>query len=383
MRLHLMGIPHTVATVEYSHCAFTQKTRTLSRMLTDLGHHVIYYGVAGADLDATEIISLMERDEFEMLVRLWRESNGANLIGEWANTGSPVYKQFNFYLRAELMDRLIPGDAICLPFGAAHETAYEGLPIVESKEVGLIETGIGYPNPCTYVRVYESEAWRHWIMGHEHREGMGWESPRMEWVVPNAFDPRDWMDESLDLPVERSTVVYLGRLVENKGLDIIPQLARVRSDLTFHLCGQGDPGPWMTGPNIVYHPQMSGYDRAIYLSRARCAVFPSRYVEPFCGAAVEAMLCGTPVLSSDYGAFTETNINGLTGYRCRSLSTWLRGLDQVTDLSRLGVRESAIMRYTTPVVKEQYARVFDEFAESLTEHRTEALGGVYDIALRN
>lgn len=368
MRCHLLGIPHTIVNADYSHCAFTMKTRTLAWMLHDLGYHVIFYGNADSQVQATEYVRLMERDEFDMLTAQWRTNDGTQLIGGWANTNSPVYRQFNFYLRAELMDRLAPGDVICLPFGSAHTAAYEGLPLVESNVVGLIETGIGYPNPCTLTRVYESEAWRHWIMGNEHREGMTYDTPRLEWVVPNAYDPLDWPDASLGTSVERSTVVYLGRLVENKGLDIVPRLARARSDLTFVLCGQGDPGPWMTERNIVYRHPLTGQARASYLSRARVAISPSRYVEPFCGAAVEAMLCGTPVLTSDFGAFTETVIEGVTGYRCRSLDNWLDGLDAVTNLHRLTVRLSALNRFSIHTVKHLYARVFSELAYVLDGH---------------
>ncbi len=37
------------------------------------------------------------------------------------------------------------------------------------------------------------------------------------------------------------------------------------------------------------------------------------------GAGVEAMLCGTPLLGSNYGAFQETIIHGVTGFRCNTL----------------------------------------------------------------
>lgn len=358
MRLHCLQIPHTLPTRAYSHCAFTQKARLFPGMMRTQGYQTIAYGNGdGGEVATDEWVSLFDEDEYHALVG---PIEPTELIGTRADSGTALYQQFNYGLRFELNERLVPGDVICLPFGTAHETAVKTLPLVESHEVALIETGIGYSEPCALYRVYESNAWRHWMLGHEGREGSMWGSPRLEWVVPNYYDPLDW---PLVRPSRRpTTVVYLGRLQTIKGLDLVGELAQRMPDLTFEICGQGDPGPFLTSANICYRPPITGRERTAFLGNARAAIFPSRFVEPFCGAAVEAMLCGTPVVTSDFGAFTETVVPGVTGYRCRTIDGWVTALRDVETLDRATVSASARSRYTIPVVGPRYREVFEELA---------------------
>ena len=51
------------------------------------------------------------------------------------------------------------------------------------------------------------------------------------------------------------------------------------------------------------------------LGRARAMIFPIRWPEPFGLVMVEAMACGTPVVTTNWGAAPELVADGLTGFR--------------------------------------------------------------------
>lgn len=362
MRLHLLSIPHTVTRKDFSHCAFTGKVQRFGPMLRAEGFHVIHYGVEGAVSGASEDVELLSTEEHLALLGVSAyHTSEARFVGADARADSPVYQQFNYYLRDALRERLQPKDVVCLPFGFAHDAAWRDLELITSGQVTVVETGIGYPEPFSLHRIYESQAWRHWMMGKEGRGGQDWDTVRREWVIPNYYDVNDW-----ELgPGHSNRVVYFGRITDVKGCGLIPRLAVERPDLEFVLCGQGDPAPYLTAPNIHYVPPVHGDERAALLGNARASLHPSRFVEPFCGAAVEAMLCGTPAVTSNFGAFTETVLDGVTGRRCAfATQDWSRALDEVAVLSRPRIRELAVSRYSMKAIGPQYAQVFNQIRDA-------------------
>lgn len=371
MRLHLLGLPHTVTNDSFSHCAFTQKVKRFAPMLRAQGYEVIHYGNAGATSGANEDVIILEADEhLELLGQTRLHEDPSRFVGD-ATANAPLFAQFNYQLKQELERRLEPGDVICLTFGGAHDAGTAALPQVRSGAVARVEVGIGYPDPVTFNRVYESEAWRHWTLGKESRSGYGWNTPRFEWVIPNYYDIEDWPYSERPEP---NRVLFFGRITEAKGCEIVPVLARAHPSLEFVLCGQGDPAPYLTEPNIVYHAPLAGRDRAAMLGSAAAVICPSRFVEPFCGGAVEAMLCGTPVLTSDFGAFTETNIPGVTGYRCGTERSWIEALDRVRALDRRFVCDSARQRFLTSRVGPKYRQVFEDMAVALAARPVREVG---------
>lgn len=354
MRLHLLGIPHTQTTYEFSHCAFTGKVKRFSPMMQSVGYDVIHYGVEGSYSGAKYNVNVMMYDEWVSIrKKLFKEKYGdrevmeSDFIGDLADTGNELYQKFNEQLKIELSKNLDDDDIICLPFGYAHE------PAIAEFDNYKIETGIGYPNSYQPFRVFESYAWYHYEVGREGKSGHDY-----HWVIPNYFDIRDWDY----VPTPKKYVAYFGRISDIKGLRIVYEIAKHRPDLEFIMCGQGDPSPYMGLPNLTYKPPIHGRDRAEFLGNAMAVLMPTRYVEPFGGVTVEAELCGTPVLGSSYGSFTETIKHGTTGFICRTLGDYLAGLEKIEDgfIERSTVRNFAAHKYDMYHLAHDYDNVFQQ-----------------------
>lgn len=354
MRLHLLGIPHTQTTYEFSHCAFTGKVKRFSPMMQSVGYDVIHYGVEGSYSGAKYNVNVMMYDEWvHIRKKLFKEKYGerevmsSDFIGDLADTGNELYKVFNNQLKIELMKNLDENDIICLPFGFAHESA------ISEFDNPKVETGIGYPNSYQPFRVFESYAWYHYEMGREGKSGHDY-----HWVIPNYFDVSDWNY----VAAPQNYIAYFGRISDIKGVHIVYEIAKHRPDLTFVICGQGDPTPYLGLPNVEYKPPIHGRDRSTFLGNAMAVLMPTRYVEPFGGVTVEAELCGTPVIGSSYGSFTETIKHGVTGFNCRTLGDYLAAIEKIEDghIDRSEIRNFAAHKYDMYRLAKDYDSVFQQ-----------------------
>ena len=348
MRLHLPAIPHTITSSEFSHCAFTGKVLRFAPMMRSRGYDVIHYGVEGSELGGVDLLS---REEWERLRmeshrELYpdREITARGFVGDLANVGTPLYKEFNRRLRAALLEHYRKGDIVCLPFGEAHREAIEGLGLL------AVESGIGYPQSFLPFRIFESHAQKAWVCGREQVP------PHNYWfVVPNYYDVSEWPFGTPTKPL----VGYFGRICHIKGLDVVCEVARRFPDVDFVVCGQGEDAYTHRSPNLRYQPPLHGRDRGVFLSQLTCLLAPSVYLEPFCGVNVEAQLCGTPVIAPDAGAFAETVEHLRTGLLCHTLADYCLGVRLALDnrFDRAYVRERAL-RYDMYNVALEYDYAF-------------------------
>ena len=345
--MHMVACFHTLLTDDYSHCAFTGKCRRWAKMMRPYGWDVKVYCNEGSvhDANAEEVIHILKADEF---AQFYPRKDKTEFHGNHAVIGERGWPTFNSRLIVELAKRVQPGDIILHPFGRAHDQLVNVFP-----QCVHVESGIGYSDkPFGAWRIFESQAWRHYHWGRwDHdatvpRDEKG-QNRYYSWVVPNYFDLADW-----DIGTGKGDyVVYMGRITPEKGMTVIAAIIREfakreGSVPKFVFAGQGnfeqevmrhvlgDPKPDENRLDIEYLGPVHGRRRSELIGNARCMLMPTTFIEPFAGSGVEAMLCGTPLISVDYGAFTETVKEGVTGYRCNTLGDWVAAIDKSKTLSR-------------------------------------------------
>lgn len=306
------------------------------------GYDVVEYANQGSEANASEHVTMLTAEEFD---RLYGNRSSHNFHGDDATIGTEGHQLFESRLIPALRDRVKPHDIICHPFGHAHSTLLSEFPSSTH-----VETGIGYPTTMQGTKkIYESYAWMHYHQGKEGRNGENY-----EWVIPNYFDTSEW--EPLFEP--GNYIAFLGRITPLKGLDTIKALADY-SPWKIRLAGQGDPTPW-EHPNIEYVGPLKGKERSTFLRNARACLMPTTFTEPFGGSGVEGMLCGTPLISVDYGAFTETVVEGVTGFRCHTLQDWVNALHNAGGLDRKRIHEISAAKYSLDACGKKYARIFSD-----------------------
>lgn len=366
-RFHVVALPHTVTTKElpWCACAYTQKVLNFCKMMHSLGHEVFHYGTEGSRLDCTEHVDVISQQEQALFWADNRQDRWAK-IGfeiEW-DTNKPYWQLVNSRALVEIEKRALPRDFLCLIAGSCQQSLAQHF----DKRMLSVEYGVGYRGVFSGYRVFESYAHMHRILGMlaPDPDGRFYDA-----VIPNYFDPADFEVEPSKHEVGQY-VVFLGRMIIRKGLSILQSLLQPLEDrgLTLVCAGQGatEEGPGyltyennqrINGPNLRYLGMIDFDKRRDLLARARALIAPTIYVEPFGGVAVEAQLCGCPVISTDWGAFTETVEQGATGYRCHTLREFVRAVDDVPGLDRNYIRSRALDRYSTDSVRHMYQEYFD------------------------
>lgn len=346
LRFHILAVPHTVTRKDYSACAFTQKALKFGKMMHRRGHTVIHYGHNESQIECTEQVNITDNQLFQDTYGHydWKKELFKH------NTADNCNKTFNERAIVEVGKRKKHHDFLLLFWGIGHADVAKAHP-----DMICVEPGIGcFNTPCTPFSIYESYAVMNYVYGQEK-----WEPKWTDAVIPNYFDLEDFKFNSKP----GDYFMYLGRIIESKGIGIAVEIAK-RTGMKLKVAGQGDfkqqlgfdPPPEV---EIVGYLEPAARDEM--LRGALALLAPTHYNEPFGGVTVEALMCGTPIITSDWGAFPENNLHGVTGYRCRNMDQFVWAAKNVHKISRRACRQWAENNFSL----EHIAPMYEEYFTSL------------------
>lgn len=336
-RIHLLGLPNAPTTKAYSLDGFAMATMRFAKLLKLLGHHVTLYGAEGNEAPCDEFVSIIsERDRIHLL--------GNDQYQYAAMNGNyPLWALANPRMIEEIAKRKQPRDFICTIGGTSQQVVCDAHPDLLS-----VEYSIGYVSSFSKYRVYESHAWRHATHGFQN----DWQGRFFDAVIPLFFDKNEFTFRKDKEPF----ALYVGRLTARKGLVIACQSAQA-AGVPLKIIGHGDTNLVTHGAEFI--GTLSMEERNDYMSRAQCLICPTQYIEPFGSIAVEAQMCGTPVIATNFGGFTETVENGKTGYLENYLGGFANAIHNSKHLDHEYIRNRAIAKYSIESLSEDYQKYFD------------------------
>jgi FkbM family methyltransferase len=349
MRFHCLGIQHTVTSKEYVACAFTQKVLKFCSMMTLRGHTVIHYGHEDSCVECTEHVTVISRDKYNAV---YGDHDFHSKLFKF-DQGDEVYTEFNQNAIREVNARKQSGDWLLAFWGAGHQSICQGA----GHGMRVCEPGIGYPyGHFAEYKIFESYAMYHAYVGLTRvAHCVDLSTWSKEAVIPNYFDPCDFEFSSQ----KDDYFLFVGRIGSAKGVD---WAIRMTEHLGKKLIigGQnaedGIPFPHPKHIEIVGHVDIETRKRL--MSRAQAVICMSMFAEPFCGVHVESLMSGTPIITSDWGAMTEFNLHGITGFRCRTFEQMLEAGRRIHEIKPETCRQWALDTFSIDKVASMYEDFF-------------------------
>lgn len=205
-------------------------------------------------------------------------------------------------------------------------------------------------------------------------------------VVKNGVDTDEFVPCE-DWPVDDGYVLFVGRLVEQKGVEYLlrafyyvrekfphirlkivgkgefkSMLERLCTNLI--LSGEVEFIEWTTGPDLIRHYQ-----------KAQVVVIPSIY-EPFGMTALEALACQRPVVASRVGGLQEIIEHNVTGFLAdpkdeldfaRWIMTLLADSELRNQMGKAGRNVVLSQGYTWPQIAARFVELYKELLQKTVE----------------
>jgi hypothetical protein len=247
-----------------------------------------------------------------------------------------------------------PLDGVPQLVASLYGCAQADIGVPDALDLPVFEPMVGYDHCWSDYRVFPSYAQQ--TVMYTDPDDRVQDSVWFDTVIPHFVESGNyWIAEK-----PGDYALFLGRDAPDKGWQVAEEF-----------CARAGV-PLRRG-----HSGYSGEAKTQLIAEARVVLMPTLYLEPFGYVAVEAQMCGVPVLTTDWGAFAETVEQGVSGFRCRTHAEFLHALSLVDSLDRQAIRERAVGLYSIEAVLPQYLAYFD-FVWQVHRH-----GGYYaDSALR-
>jgi glycosyltransferase involved in cell wall biosynthesis len=164
-------------------------------------------------------------------------------------------------------------------------------------------------------------------------------------------------------------LAFVGRMSSEKRPDAAIEIA-LRAGIPLKLAAKVDHHempyfdgvirPLLNHPLIEWLGEVDEAAKRDLMAHALALLMPIGWHEPFGMVFIEALACGTPVLTCPTGAAPELLEDGVTGYSSMDKEALVAAARSVSRISRQGCRDYALQRFDTRVMAAKYLAVYQQ-----------------------
>jgi glycosyltransferase involved in cell wall biosynthesis len=164
-------------------------------------------------------------------------------------------------------------------------------------------------------------------------------------------------------------LAFIGRISPEKCVDVAIRMAK-QAGMPLKIAAKVDNADkeyfdtcikdLLDDSNVEFIGEIGEKEKNEFLGKARALLFPINWPEPFGLVMIEALACGTPVITRMYGSVPEVIDHGVTGYIVKDLEEGVNAVKNISKLSRRRCRQIFEERFTARTMAESYLRVYEE-----------------------
>ena len=319
--------------------------------LADAGHEVTLYASGGSHAGA----------DVEIVSPLRDAPNPALLGSPWIDAfhATAVYD--------DVERRAAAGE----PFDVVHDHAGIAGPVIGARThtgAPVVHTLHG-PWHETSRQLYGLIADRVDLVAISHSQRAEHPTVRYAGVVHNGID----VDAYPLVERKDDFCVYIGRATPDKGPTLAIEAARRAGLPLAMVVKRNEPlerAYWeevvvpLLNDEVEVYEDIDHAQKIDLLGRARAMIFPIQWPEPFGLVMVEAMACGTPVVTCPAGAAVELVEDGVTGFLRSTLDELAAGLADARQCVPTRCRARVIEQFSSGAMVHAYADLYQRLIDA-------------------
>jgi glycosyltransferase involved in cell wall biosynthesis len=172
-------------------------------------------------------------------------------------------------------------------------------------------------------------------------------------------------------------LAFIGRMSPDKRPDLAIEVAK-RCGIPIKIAAKVDHSeaiyfkkeiqPLLDDPLVEWLGEINEREKRALIGNALALILPIAWPEPFGLVFIEALACGTPVVSCPIGSVPELLEDGLTGYSGRTVDELVAAVRQTRHLSRRACRAYAMQRFSDERMALDYLRVYERVRRVPVSH---------------
>jgi glycosyltransferase involved in cell wall biosynthesis len=180
-------------------------------------------------------------------------------------------------------------------------------------------------------------------------------------------------------------LLFAGRITREKGVKEAIQVAKA-SKHKLLIIGPIDNGSQdyfdqfikpELNEKIMYLGRMDQDQLPTYYQNAKAVLTPIQWEEPFGLTTIEAMACGTPVISLRRGAAPELIIDGKTGFIVDTIAEMIEAVGKIKQINRYDCREHVEKHFDINQMVDSYEILFQDIIDNKSQKDNSVIAREY------